>query len=267
MKKDIAGKWIVVTGGSSGIGYCFCREFASRGARILMVSNQTELLPVKANEIRNEFATDVEYMSLDLCDRDATVAMDAFLKEKDIDPVGVVNNAGIFSFNPVVDTSERKIECFIDLHVGGVTRISRFFAERFIKKGEGMLLNMSSMSCWMPMPGIAMYSATKSYIRVFTRALHYELRDYGVSATVACPGGIATDLFGLPDNLKRLAVRLGAITTPEKFTRKAVDRMLKGKKQYINGFLNRISIVFVSLLPTSVRMQIKRRMLDKGIRR
>ena len=64
----------------------------------------------------------------------------------------------------------------------------------------------------MPMPGIAMYSATKAYIRVFTRALHYEMRDCGVGVTVVCPGGIATDLFGLPEPLKRLAVSIRAPT-------------------------------------------------------
>ena len=126
---------------------------------------------------------------------------------------------------------------------------------------------LSSMSCWTPMPGIAMYAATKAYIRVFSRALHYELRDAGVRVTVACPGGIATDLFGLPDRLKRLALRLHAIQTPEKFTRHAVDRMLRGRMQYINGWLNRIGIVAVGVAPTWLRMQVKRRMLDQNITR
>lgn len=119
----------------------------------------------------------------------------------------------------------------------------------------------------MPMPGIAMYSSTKAYIRVFSRSLYYEMRDSGVSVTVACPGGIATDLFGLPKNLQRLAVNIGALQTPEKFARKAIGKMLKGKKQYINGFINRIAIVFVASLPTCLRMIIKHKMLDKNITR
>lgn len=112
-----------------------------------------------------------------------------------------------------------------------------------------------------------MYAATKSYIRVFTRSLHYEMKDSGVRVMVACPGGIATDLFGLPDNLKRLALSIGALSTPEKFTSKAVTRLMKGKKQYINGWLNRLSIFFVGITPDNIRMLIKHKMLDKGIRR
>lgn len=113
------------------------------------------------------------------------------------------------------------------------------------------------------MPGIALYSATKAYIRVFSRALHYELRDSGVTVTVACPGGIATDLFGLPVRLQRLAVRLGVLMRPERFAHKAVNRMLRGRKQYINGLLNRFSIFFVGITPTPVRMMVKHRLLDR----
>ncbi|MDE6022104.1 MAG: SDR family NAD(P)-dependent oxidoreductase, partial [Muribaculaceae bacterium] len=145
--------------------------------------------------------------------------------------------------------------------------LSVFFARKFKKRGSGRILNMSSMSCWMPMPGLAMYASTKAYIRVFSRSLHYELKDYGASVTVAAPGGIATDLFGLPDNLKKLALRLGAIETPQRFAEKAVKAMLKGKKQYINGLLNHIAIFFIGITPTCVRMQVKRCLLDKGIRK
>jgi short-subunit dehydrogenase len=82
---------------------------------------------------------------------------------------------------------------------------------------------------------------------------------------VCCPGGIATNLFGLPPKLMKLALRLHAVNTPESFVRKAVKNLLRGKKQYINGLLNRFTIFFVAILPTWARMQIKRRMLDKGI--
>jgi short-subunit dehydrogenase len=117
------------------------------------------------------------------------------------------------------------------------------------------------------MPGLAMYSSTKAYIRAFSRSLHYELSDYGVSVTVACPGGIATDLFGLPDNLKRLAVNIKALDTPERFTRLALNKMLARKQQYINGLLNRISIFLIGITPKWMRMLVKHKLLDKNIRR
>ncbi|MDE6299150.1 MAG: SDR family NAD(P)-dependent oxidoreductase, partial [Muribaculaceae bacterium] len=141
------------------------------------------------------------------------------------------------------------------------------FAVRRERIGSGFILNMSSRSCWAPMTGLSLYAATKAYIRVFSRSLHYEMRDSGVKVMVACPGGIATDLFGLPDNLKKLAVAIGALDVPEKFARKAISRLLRGRKQYINGWLNRFSIFMMGITPTPIRMMVKHRMLDRGIKR
>ena len=70
----------------------------------------------------------------------------------------------------------------------------------------------------------------------------------------------------MADSLKELALKLRVLDTPERCALKAIKRMVRGRKQYINGFINRLSIVVVSLLPTSVRMQIKHRLLDRGIK-
>lgn len=264
-KNDLKGRLAVVTGASSGIGLCFCRTLAARGCDLVMISNQQVQLDECADTVAGEFGVKTYPLFQDLTLPMAEHAVTAWLDANGLDPDYLVNNAGIFSFLPVTDTPEGKIKAFIDLHVAAVTNLSRAFAIRFVKRGAGRILNMSSMSCWMPMPGIAMYSATKAYIRVFSRALHYELRDSGVSVTVACPGGIATDLFGLPKRLQKLAVNIGAIQRPEVFTEKAVDKMLKGKKQYINGLINRLAIFFIGITPTSIRMMVKHRMLDRGI--
>lgn len=262
--KRLDGRLALVTGASSGIGLCFCRELASRGCSLVMVSNQ-DSLDGCAREIAARYGVEAHPLFCDLTASDCVDTITGFLDANGLEPDFLLNNAGIFSFRPVTDTAEGKVNCFIDLHVRAVTMLSREFGLRFARRGSGRILNMSSMSCWMPMPGIALYSATKAYIRVFSRALHYEMRDSGVSVTVACPGGIATDLFGLPENLKRLAVAIRVLDTPEGFARKAVNRMLRGKKQYINGWLNRLSIFFVAVTPTPVRMMVKHRMLDKGI--
>ncbi len=265
--QELKGSVAVVTGASSGIGLCFCRELAKLGCNLVMVSNQPEQLEQYSLEIAETYGVSAYTVNLDLTEDGYADRLLQFMDSKNVKADYLINNAGIFSFKPVIDTPERKIDCFLKLHVEAVTSLSRTFAARFKDQGKGRILNMSSMSCWMPMPGIALYSATKAYIRVFSRALHYEMCDYGVSVTVACPGGIATDLFGLPEALKRLAVRIGVLATPDRFVREALKRMLKGKKQYINGMLNRITIVAVSMMPTGVRMMVKRHLLDRGITR
>ncbi len=264
---NLKGMTAVVTGASSGIGLQFCKELGRRGCDLVMISNQDLELAAAAKKIAERYKVKTYCLPLDLCQANSARAIDSYLDTRELDPDILINNAGIFSFSPLREVPEGKVNCFVDLHVRAVTQLCRDFADRFKVRKRGYILNMSSMSCWMPMPGLSLYAATKAYIRVFTRSLHYELLDYGASATVACPGGISTDLFGLPENLKKLALKLHAITTPENFCRHAVDKMMAGKKQYINGIINRLAIVFIAILPTKARMIVKHKMLDKGIKR
>jgi hypothetical protein len=266
-KIPVAGMTAIVTGASSGIGLEFSYRLAENGCNIIMVSNQREQLEKCAAAIESLHAVSAIPLYVDLTSPDACNVIVDYLDKHTLLPDILINNAGIFSFNPIVDTPAGKINCFIDLHIRAVTDLSRIIAKRMKEHGRGYILNMSSMSCWTPMPGLAMYAATKAYIRVFSRSLNYELRDYGVKVMVACPGGIATDLFGLPPSLMRLAVRLGAVTTPAKFTRNALKNLLKGKAQYVNGIINRLGIVFVGITPACIRMLVKHLMLDKNIRR
>lgn len=255
--------WVVVTGASSGIGLEFSRQLAAMGCNLLMVSNQPEELLRYSSEISMSAGTRALTMNLDLTEHDADVKLMDFMASEKIVPELLVNNAGIFDFKSVGKMTPRRLDLYIDLHIRAVTRLSRSIGELMAENGGGRILNMSSMSCWMPMPGITMYSATKAYIRAFSRALRIEMKDRGVSVTVACPGGIATDLFGLPRNLQRVGVSLGVLATPSGFVKHALRKTIKGKAQYINGMLNRLSIVAVACVPEWGRMIIKRRLLDR----
>lgn len=249
----------VVTGGASGIGLEFCRQLVGAyGCRVAIIDR------VPATAVASEPALAASpYLQLDLASPDAVSRIARFLDGHSLTPDLLINNAGIFDFRTIEDMTPERIDLYISLHIRAVTQLSRMVAARMAESGGGSILNMSSMSCWMPMPGIAMYAATKAYIRVLSRAMRIELRDRNVNVTVACPGGIATGLFGLPPHLLRLGVRLGVLHTPEKFVRNALRRTLRRRRQYINGIVNRIAIVAVAILPERLRLAVKHRLLDR----
>lgn len=266
---DLNGRLAIVTGASSGIGLEFCRELARRGCRLLMVSNQDEALRRHAEEIAAACGVECHTICTDLADTDRSIELiSLWLDRNSAAPYILVNNAGIFDFAAVQSLTTRRIDLYVDLHMRTVTRLSVAMADAMVRADHGgYILNMSSMSCWMPMPGIAMYAATKAYIRAFSRALRIELLDSGINVMTACPGGIATSLFGLPPRLLRLGCRLGVLAEPDRFARKAVGRLLRGKAQWINGPLNRLSIPLVAALPQWARRAIKHQLLDRTDRR
>lgn len=250
----------VVTGAASGIGREYCLALARGGCRQLVMVDRApcgataELLPegVTALECR-----------LDLAGADAPATLMAWLDSHGLEPDLLVNNAGIFDFASLQALEPGRIDLYIDLHVRSVTHLTRLMAARMASRGGGNILNMASMACWIPYPGIAMYAATKAYIRVLTRAVRHEVGGRGVRLTVACPGGIATDLFGLPRGLQRLGVRVGALATPHGFVRRALRRTARGRKQYVNGPVNRLAIAALWLLPERARRLVATKLLPR----
>lgn len=258
------GSTALVTGASSGIGLEFAKQLAALEINVVLVSNEPEKLEIVCNDLSSKYTgLKFNYINKDLTDSDSAEYLLERCNEKGITVDILINNAGIFAFKEMLDMSRDHLNLFIDLHIRTVTQLCYVFGNEMCKRKQGYILNMSSMSCWMPMPGISMYSATKSYIRTLSRALYVELKESGVSVTVACPGGIATDLFGLPENLQRLGVRLGALSTAERFVYQALQQMFLRKKQFINGFINHISIPLVASTPTWLRLKIKHKLLDK----
>lgn len=137
------GHLALVTGASSGIGLCFCRELARRGCNLVMVSNQ-QCLGQCAADVAAEYGVEAYPFFCDLTADDCAVQILGFLDSQSLEPDYLINNAGIFSFREVTATEPAKVRCFIDLHVRAVTELSRAFAIRFAKRGSGRILNMSS---------------------------------------------------------------------------------------------------------------------------
>ena len=156
------------------------------GHNIVLVSNQAEALESTREELVKTYPRQ-RFLSvfLDLTAPNAADILYEYCESEGLEISILVNNAGIFSFRTVLDTSPHALNLYVDLHMRTVTQLCHRFGHAMSRRHCGYILNMSSMSCWMPMPGIALYAATKAYIRVFSRALALELSDEGVSVMVS----------------------------------------------------------------------------------
>lgn len=135
----------------------------------------------------------------------------------------VINNAGIFSFCDILTTPAERIERIILLHDLTVSQLCRLYAADMVRRGvRGHILNMSSYSLWMPFPGLALYSASKAYLRSFSVAFAKEVREHGIRVTAVCPAGVATDLYGLTPRWQRIGTRLGVLITADSCARRGL---------------------------------------------
>lgn len=229
----------LITGASSGIGLQYATQLArDYHMDLILVSNQQEELNRVAVDLAQQFAVKTTAHYADLSLPDAAEELYHFCHQQNLIVDVLINNAGVFFFNEFVETAMPRIELMLNLHVLTLTKLCRLFAADMEARGNGYILNMSSMSAWMAMPGIQTYNASKAYIYNFSKSLWYELKPKGVHVLVMAPGAVDTALFGLSPSLRRLAVALTVSIPPEKLVKKALRKLFKGRKASTPGFIN-----------------------------
>ncbi|GAB1358769.1 SDR family oxidoreductase [Porphyromonadaceae bacterium] len=251
----------LITGATSGIGLTFARTLASYGCNLVLVSNEAEKLPVVAAELTAGKEISVRYLYQDLSVCGAARQVYDYCERKGLKVDLLINNAGFFSFNEVTDTDPMVVDGMVTLHTLTVAQLCRLFAEKRKREGKGgYILNLSSLAAWMPFPGIALYSATKAFVRSFSSALHDELKESNIHVMALCPGGVNTDLYGLPPRLIRAGVRMGILVPSQQVVDKALNALFKGKAVYVPGWLSRIMIPLFPLIPRFVWRRINSRL-------
>ncbi len=254
-------KTALVTGASSGMGVHYAEQLAGYGYDLLLVSNQQMQLDDVAANIRNKYKEiQVEAICKDLSGSMAAQELFDYCNSNSIHVEVLINNAGIFFFNDIIDCQLQRVSAIVNLHVYTVTMLCRLFGEKMRERRKGYILNMSSISAHTPFCGISLYTATKSYIRTMSKAFRLELKEYGVHVMTVSPGAVATDLYRLPKNLQRLGVKIGVIYRPEKLVKNALKRLFyTNKKEYIPGLVNRLFKPVYAILPEWFKMWARKK--------
>ena len=242
--------WALVTGAASGIGSCYARRLATLGYNLVVVDLRAEELHALSQTIEREAGVKVHPIGLDLARLEAVDELYALVAEAEIEVDVLINNAGIFSFCDVLSTDEERIERILLLHDMTATKLCRRYAARMIERGiRGHILNMSSYSLWMPFPGLAIYSASKAYLKAFSVAFAKEVRDRGIRITAICPAGVATDLYGLTPKLQQLGVKIGGLITADRCARRGLNVLWRGVRCSVPDWWNRLWIPLLVSLP------------------
>ena len=255
-RKDIRGYNALVTGGTSGMGLEYCRQLAAMGCNVLMVSVQQDLIATLPCEIADKYGVKSWGLYMDLSKESAADELWDGCRQQQLDIEILVNNAGMFFFHELNATTHDKALTMLRLHIDTPTRLVMLFGEAMKERHRGYIVNMSSMTAQLPTPGTTVYSATKAYLKSFSKSMYFELAPYGVGVTTVLPAAVATPLYRMSPRLMKLGVAVGLIRTPQRLVKRALRGMLHKRHVVKPGVTNYILPVLIKLLPNWIEMRI-----------
>ena len=236
------GKWVLITGASSGIGEEFARKFASLGFNMVLVARRKEKLNIVARDLSELYKVEIIAIKQDLSE-------DNFL-ENIIDKVGdkeigiLINNAGLGSvgeFHNVDPDHEAKM---VKVNCVAPTVLTHHFAKQMIERKRGAIIFLGSLLSFQPTPYSAAYSATKAFNSFLGDSLWYELKKYNIDVLSLNPGGTDTEFLRLSNKYRK-----GPILRTTKDVVETALKALGRKPSVIDGFLNKSAVFLGRLLP------------------
>jgi len=185
----------LVTGASMGIGKAIADDFAARGENLVLVARSRTRLEELAASLVRKFGIDVRVCSEDLGEPGGPERVFEFCAKQGLVVDRLVNCAGFSVTGSFVRIPQAELHQMAMVNMVALAEMSRLFLPGMIERGRGTVVNIASLAAFQGVPGMGLYSATKSFVVTLTEALDAELRGSGVRVFVVCPGFIDNDQF------------------------------------------------------------------------
>ena len=190
----------LITGASTGIGAVYAEQLARRGHDLILVARNRERLNAQAERLTTLTGHSVEVLPADLADAQDLARIEARLRE-DASIDLLVNNAGVGTHTPLLDSDVEQMSRMIALNITALTRLTYAAVPGFVGRGRGAVINISSVVSLAPELLNGVYGASKAYVTAFSQSLHKELAGSGVQVQAVLPGATATEFWasgGIP---------------------------------------------------------------------
>jgi hypothetical protein len=245
----------IVTGASSGMGLEFAKQLAQRGYNLLIVSNVPEIHEA-AKQITG---VEVIALQMDLGQQTSARELYDYTQKNEIEVEVLVNNAGVYHDRDILDDSEGFTSLIMNLHMYTPAMLCYLFGQEMKARGKGYILNVCSVTSKMAAQRLGTYGGTKAFLSHFTRALHIELRKYGVHVTDVSPGAVDTGLYSIPPVFTKIGKCLGIIVSPQTLVRRALFALFHGwAKTTVPTIFWQVLCFIILLIPTGLLRLIRR---------
>jgi len=193
MDINLNNKVAVITGGTAGIGLATAEIFAREGAEVAICSRK-ESNVTNALALLDKKGLNVYGEAIDVSDRSSLFDFADRVEEK-FGGIDIwVSNAGIFLQKKIIDTSEDEWRKIMDINLKSIYYGGLIAADKFKKRGGGVLINAASFASLMPAVGSGAYAASKAAITSMTKSLAAELAPFNIRVVGFIPGIIETPM-------------------------------------------------------------------------
>ncbi len=249
MKDNRDIKTALITGATSGIGAAFAKRLAQDGYNLIVTGRRKEKINALAYELSEAYHVNVEVIIVELSDNAELEALVERTNNLHIDIL--INNAG-FGINRYFCEEDPRIqEEMVRVHILCPMRLIHAVLPNMISRGNGVIINVSSVGAFLSIPKNTIYSGTKAFLRAFTESLHLELMGTGIKVQVLCPGLVRTDFHEKIGIAKAEQENKGLVRwrSPEEIVDISIKGLEKNEVVCIPGWSTRVRIFLLNILP------------------
>ena len=246
-------EYALITGASKGIGKAIAFELAKKGYNLLLSGRNMFDLREVSDRIKHEYSIDIRYFGADLSEPTGAEKLFEWAIDQKVDIRILVNNAGSGKVGKFISYSTEEYQKMIQLNCQSALKLCHLFYPVLVGKGPSYILNIASTSAYQSVPYLSVYSATKSFLLSFSRALNQEWKKRGLSVTAASPGPTTTHFnenANVSEKADKAAKRFSM--TAEEVAKSAVKAMFQKKPEKIIGLINQFGAFMTNFLPKSM---------------
>ncbi len=189
-----AGKTVLITGGSSGIGKALAFKLAQGGAEVSIVGRTSDAVEATAREFKRA-GFQVASWSCDLAEETATLQLASDVLAQTGPPDILINNAGFATYRTFEQLSLTEISSLIAVNLLAPIRLTRGLIPGFIARRSGIIVNVSSIAGRIPLTPNMIYTTAKHGLVAWSQCLRFEMEYFNIHVNVICPGRVVTSFF------------------------------------------------------------------------
>jgi uncharacterized protein len=228
----------LVTGASSGIGTALARELAQHGHDLVLSARSLAPMEALAAELRALGAA-ATIIVADLAQSGGATKLVAELEAGGIEVEVLINNAGLGAFGRFARIDAARNAEMLQVNIVALTELTQALLPAMLARRRGKIMLVASTASFLPCPHMAVYGATKAFVRSFGEALAQELQGSGVTVNVLCPGTTATNFFAVAGGTLS-GVQMQRMMTAEAVAKLGYAGLARGERVTIAGLMNRI---------------------------